>query len=105
MREYYGRECNNPVQLTLEISLQGLRMGLKAYVCGSLGVPGGKTGCMFTKINVDVIFNEPEVIILLAILRCCPINNQFFISFRLLPYNYRNENLVSAVPINQVRCD
>jgi hypothetical protein len=80
MREYYGRECNNPVQLTLEISLQGLRMGLKAYVCGSLGVPGGKTGCMFTKINVDVIFNEPEVIILLAILRCCPINNQFFLT-------------------------
>jgi translation initiation factor 3 subunit F len=70
MHEYYAKECNNSVHLTLEISLQGLRMGLKAYACVLLGVPGGKTGCIFTPINFDVICFELEVIILLASLRC-----------------------------------
>lgn len=37
-------------------------MGLKAYVCIPLGVPGGKPGCMFTPIKVDTICYEPEVI-------------------------------------------
>lgn len=62
IHEYYARECNNPVHLTVDTSLQGAKMGLKAYVCVSLGVPGGKTGCMFTPINVDVICYEPEVV-------------------------------------------
>lgn len=37
-------------------------MGIKAYVCVSLGVPGGKTGCMFTPINVEISSYEPEVV-------------------------------------------
>lgn len=36
-------------------------MGLKAYVCINLGVPGGKSGCMFTPINTEVTYYEPEV--------------------------------------------
>lgn len=39
-------------------------MGLKAYVCVTLGVPGGKQGCMFTPIKVDTACYEPEVIAL-----------------------------------------
>ncbi|XP_055902116.1 eukaryotic translation initiation factor 3 subunit F-1 [Eupeodes corollae] len=61
IHEYYARECNNPVHLTVDTSLTGGRMGLKAYVCIQLGVPGGKTGCMFTPINVEVQCYEPEV--------------------------------------------
>lgn len=37
-------------------------MGLKAYLCVALGVPGGKSGCMFTPINVEVASYEPEVV-------------------------------------------
>lgn len=37
-------------------------MGLKAYVCIPLGVPGGKTGCMFTPINVEVTSYAPEIV-------------------------------------------
>lgn len=37
-------------------------MGLKAYVCVSLGIPNGAQGCMFTPIKVDTICYEPEVI-------------------------------------------
>lgn len=62
IHEYYARECNDPIHLTVDTSLQGGRMGLKAYVCINLGVPGGKSGCMFTPINTDVTCYEPEVI-------------------------------------------
>lgn len=61
IHEYYSRECNNPVHVTVDTSLQGGRMGLKAYVCVSLGVPEGKQGCMFTSIPVDVTCYDPEV--------------------------------------------
>lgn len=61
IHEYYARECNNPVHLTLDTGLQGARMGLRAYVCVALGVPKGKPGCMFTPINVEVTTYEPEV--------------------------------------------
>lgn len=62
IHEYYSRECNNPVHVTLDTSLQGARMGLKAYVCVQLGVPKGKTGCMFTPISVDIGCYPPEVV-------------------------------------------
>lgn len=39
-------------------------MGLKAYVCVPLGVPGGKAGCMFTPIKVETTCYAPEVIAL-----------------------------------------
>lgn len=39
-------------------------MGLKAYVCVSLGVPKGVKGCMFTPIKVATTCYEPEVIAL-----------------------------------------
>ncbi|KAJ8971439.1 hypothetical protein NQ314_000695 [Rhamnusium bicolor] len=61
IHEYYSRECNNPVHVTVDSSLQGGRMGLKAYVCVALGVPNGKQGCMFTSIPIDVTCYDPEV--------------------------------------------
>lgn len=64
IHEYYARECNNPIHLTLDTSLQGGKMGLKAYVCVALGVPNGVQGCMFTPIKVDSVCYEPEVIAL-----------------------------------------
>lgn len=45
----------------MDTSLQGGRMGLKAYVCINLGVPGGKSGCMFTPVGCEVTSYEPEV--------------------------------------------
>lgn len=61
IHEYYARECNNPVHLTLDTGLHSARMGLKAYVCVALGVPRGKSGSMFTPINVEITCYEPEV--------------------------------------------
>nr|CAD7459652.1 unnamed protein product [Timema tahoe] len=32
IHEYYARECSNPIHLTLDTTLQGARMGIKAYL-------------------------------------------------------------------------
>jgi len=64
IHDYYKRECNNPIHVTLDTSLQGGRMGLKAYVNVDLGVPEGKKGSMFTPVKVETICYEPEVIAL-----------------------------------------
>ncbi|KAE8750613.1 hypothetical protein FOCC_FOCC002593 [Frankliniella occidentalis] len=62
IHDFYSRECANPIHLTLDTTLQGERMGVKAYLNVPIGVPGGKVGCMFTPISVDVICYEPEVV-------------------------------------------
>ncbi|KAK6642038.1 Eukaryotic translation initiation factor 3 subunit F-1 [Polyplax serrata] len=62
IHEYYARECNNPIHMTLDTTLQGDRMGLRAYLCVPIGVPGGKAGSMFTPIPVEVICYEPEIV-------------------------------------------
>lgn len=55
IHEYYARECNNPIHLTVDTTLEGTtKMGIRAYVCVRLGVPNGKTGCMFTPAKVQV---------------------------------------------------
>ncbi|XP_063978046.1 eukaryotic translation initiation factor 3 subunit F [Diachasmimorpha longicaudata] len=62
IHEYYARECNNPVHLTVDTTLLNTtRMGIKAYVCVQLGVPNGKQGCMFTPTKVQVTSYEPEI--------------------------------------------
>ncbi|CAG9582898.1 unnamed protein product [Danaus chrysippus] len=62
IHEYYSRECREPVHVTLDTSLAGARMGLRAYVCVALGVPRGKQGCMFTPIDVGLTYYEPEIV-------------------------------------------
>lgn len=32
IHEYYARECNNPIHLTLDTTLQNARMGMTAYL-------------------------------------------------------------------------
>ncbi|NP_001040528.1 eukaryotic translation initiation factor 3 subunit F [Bombyx mandarina] len=62
IHEYYSRECREPVHVTLDTSLAGGRMGLRAYVCVPLGVPNGKQGCMFTPVDVTLTCYEPEIV-------------------------------------------
>uniref|UniRef100_A0A224XHN0 Eukaryotic translation initiation factor 3 subunit F n=1 Tax=Panstrongylus lignarius TaxID=156445 RepID=A0A224XHN0_9HEMI len=64
IHEYYARECSNPVHMTLDTTLQGSHMGVKAYLNVPLGVPGGKSGSMFTPIPVEIICYEPEIVAL-----------------------------------------
>ncbi|KAK0087689.1 hypothetical protein PV325_000346 [Microctonus aethiopoides] len=63
IHEYYARECNNPVHLTVDTTLVNTtRMGIKAYVCVQLGVPNGKQGCMFTPTKVQITCYDPEIV-------------------------------------------
>ncbi|CAL7941723.1 eukaryotic translation initiation factor 3 subunit f1 isoform X2 [Xylocopa sonorina] len=63
IHEYYVRECNNPVHLTVDTTLANTtRMAIKAYVCVPLGVPNGKQGSMFTPVKVQITCYEPEVV-------------------------------------------
>lgn len=64
IHEYYARECTNPIHFTLDTSIQGGTMGMKAYICIPLGVPNGKQGCMFTPISVEVTSYDPEIVAL-----------------------------------------
>ncbi|KAL1138360.1 hypothetical protein AAG570_008424 [Ranatra chinensis] len=62
IHEYYARECQNPVHMTLDTTLHDDHMGIKAYISVPLGVPDGKSGSMFTSVPVDIICYEPEIV-------------------------------------------
>lgn len=61
IHDYYIRECKNPVHMTLDTNLVGTSMGIKGYVHVPIGVPGGKSGIMFTQIPSEVICYNSEV--------------------------------------------
>ncbi|XP_039294452.1 eukaryotic translation initiation factor 3 subunit F [Nilaparvata lugens] len=62
IHDYYSRECVNPVHMTVDTTLQGAHMGIKAYLNVPLGVPGGTSGSMFTPIQVEIVSYEPEIV-------------------------------------------
>ncbi|BET01273.1 unnamed protein product [Nesidiocoris tenuis] len=64
IHDYYSRECPNPVHMTLDTTLQGNHMGVCAYLNVPLGVPGIKSGTMFTPVAVEIITYEPEIVAL-----------------------------------------
>jgi len=61
IHDYYARETKDPIHLTLDTSLSGGKMTLKAYVFVPLGVPGATSGSMFTPVVVEVVAGEPEI--------------------------------------------
>ncbi|CAI9534811.1 unnamed protein product, partial [Staurois parvus] len=60
IHEYYSREATNPVHLTLDTSMQGSRMNIKAYISTPMGVPGKTMGVMFTPLTVQYIYYDTE---------------------------------------------
>src|SRR5690606_35157729 len=62
IHEYYSRECQNPVHLTVDPTDHGI--SVKAYVSTMFGVPGRNVGTMFTPIDDVTIFYcyDPEMI-------------------------------------------
>ncbi|XP_013397394.1 eukaryotic translation initiation factor 3 subunit F [Lingula anatina] len=60
IHEYYAREAKNPIHLTVDTTLRGNKMGIKAFLSSSMGVPGKTMGTVFTPIPVDIAFYEPE---------------------------------------------
>lgn len=64
IHDYYSRECPNPVHITLDTTLQGSHMGIKAYLAVQFGVPGCRQGNVFTPVPVEIVTYEPEIVAL-----------------------------------------
>ncbi|XP_051865302.1 eukaryotic translation initiation factor 3 subunit F [Pristis pectinata] len=60
IHEYYSREAQNPVHLTVDTTLLNGRMSIKAYVSAPLGVPGKTMGVMFTPLTVNYVYYDTE---------------------------------------------
>lgn len=62
IHDYYSRECQNPIHLTVDPSTDGVNV--KAFISTVFGIPGRNMGTMFTPID-DIIISycsEPEMI-------------------------------------------
>jgi len=62
IHDYYSRETNNPVHLTVDTSLSEGSVTWKAFTSTAFGVPGKNTGIMFTPCKVDIVGYEPELV-------------------------------------------
>nr|XP_033781320.1 eukaryotic translation initiation factor 3 subunit F [Geotrypetes seraphini] len=71
IHEYYSREAHNPIHLTVDTSMQGGRMNIKAYISASMGVPGKTMGVMFTPLTVKYIYYDTERIGVDLIMKTC----------------------------------
>lgn len=60
IHEYYARETNQPVHLTVDTTLQDERMSMKAYMSMAMGVPGKTVGTLFTPLSVGMVGYEAE---------------------------------------------
>jgi len=62
IHDYYSRVTTNPVHLTVDTTLHGGKMQMKAYVSVSMGVPGRTPGTMFAPIPVETVSYSPEIV-------------------------------------------
>ncbi|XP_053330690.1 eukaryotic translation initiation factor 3 subunit F [Spea bombifrons] len=76
IHEYYSREANNPIHLTVDTSLQAGRMNIKAYISTPMGVPGKTMGVMFTPLTVQYIYYDTERIGVDLITKTCSSANR-----------------------------
>jgi len=60
IHEYYSRETNSPIHITVDTTLKGSRMGVRAYQSCKMGVPGKTEGTIFSPIPVEIIYSENE---------------------------------------------
>ncbi|XP_067127142.1 eukaryotic translation initiation factor 3 subunit F-like [Centruroides vittatus] len=62
IHEYYCREANVPIHLTVDTTMENGRMSLKAYTSIPFGVPRKTVGTMFSPCKVEIIGYEPEMV-------------------------------------------
>ncbi|KAM9293869.1 eukaryotic translation initiation factor 3 subunit F [Gastrophryne carolinensis] len=76
IHEYYSREATNPIHMTVDTSLQGGRMGIKAYISSLMGVPGKTMGVMFTPLTVQFVYYDTERIGVDLVRKTCVSTNR-----------------------------
>jgi len=60
IHDYYTRETTQPIHLTVDTTLQGSHMGIKAYVSTPMGVPNKTVGTMFTPLPSEIVAYDAE---------------------------------------------
>ncbi|KAK6468559.1 eukaryotic translation initiation factor 3 subunit F-like [Huso huso] len=60
IHEYYSREAQNPIHLTVDTALQSGRMNIRAYVSAQMGVPSKTVGVMFSPLTVKYVYFDTE---------------------------------------------
>lgn len=60
IHEFYGREADVPVHLTVNTDLRSDSMAVRCYTSSGLGVPGNPTGTLFTPVYTEVVYAEAE---------------------------------------------
>lgn len=60
IHEFYGRETEIPVHLTVNTDLKKENMAINCYTSSPLGTPGNPTGTVFTPINSEIVYVEAE---------------------------------------------
>ncbi|XP_041357998.1 eukaryotic translation initiation factor 3 subunit F-like [Gigantopelta aegis] len=60
IHEYYSREANNPIHLTVDTTVKSGKLGMKAFISVPMGVPNKSIGTMFTPVSVEIVSYEPE---------------------------------------------
>ncbi|XP_077985761.1 eukaryotic translation initiation factor 3 subunit F-like [Glandiceps talaboti] len=60
IHEYYNRECNNPVHITVDTALRDGKASVKGWQSQTMGVTGKTQGVLFTPVPIQIIFYEPE---------------------------------------------
>jgi len=62
IHDYYSRETNNPIHLTVDTSLSEGKVVWQAFISLPYGVPSKNMGIMFTPCRVEIVGYEPELV-------------------------------------------
>lgn len=75
IHEFYGRETDVPVHLTVNTNIKTESMAIRCYTSSGLGTPAAPTGTVFTPVNTEIVYAEAERVggmFYVALSICCP---------------------------------
>ncbi|XP_071842164.1 eukaryotic translation initiation factor 3 subunit F-like [Apostichopus japonicus] len=69
IHDYYSKECFNPVHITVDTTVENLRMSMTVWVRQNMGVPEKSQGTVFVPIPLKITCHEPERVALDTLIR------------------------------------
>ncbi|XP_054760036.2 eukaryotic translation initiation factor 3 subunit F-like [Lytechinus pictus] len=69
IHDYYSRECQNPIHVTVDTTMADLNMSVKTWVRQNMGVPDKSQGTVFIPIPKKIAFHQPEKVAMDAFIR------------------------------------
>ncbi|XP_071486049.1 eukaryotic translation initiation factor 3 subunit F-like [Diadema setosum] len=69
IHDYYSRECQNPVHVTVDTTLTDFSLSVKTWVRQNMGVPDKSQGTVFIPMPMKITCHQPERVAMDALLR------------------------------------